>query len=115
MERTDFLLTAAATVWWNRLPKQSYSRFYAAPSLYFRYKFSPRWKMSLSGSLDESEGGIQDIYPFHYREDYRTVVKHTGKVAVTVRQLIPAIWNTKILSRNFSGLYQLPIPTIVII
>ena len=86
-ERTDFLLTAAATVWWNRLPKQSYSRFYAAPSLYFRYKFSPRWKMSLSGSLDESEGGIQDIYPFHYREDYRTVVKHTGKVAVTVRQL----------------------------
>lgn len=25
-------------------------------SLYFRYKFSPRWKMSLSGSLDESEG-----------------------------------------------------------
>ena len=86
-ERTDFLLTAAATVWWNRLPKQSYSRFYAAPSFYFRYKFSPRWKMSLSGSLDESEGGIQDIYPFHYREDYRTVVKHTGKVAVTVRQL----------------------------
>ena len=86
-ERTDFLLTAAATVWWNRLPKPSYSRFYAAPSLYFRYKFSPRWKMSLSGSLDESEGGIQDIYPFHYREDYRTVVKHTGKVAVTVRQL----------------------------
>lgn len=86
-ERTDFLLTAAATVWWNRLPKQSYSRFYAAPSLYFRYKFSPCWKMSLSGSLDESEGGIQDIYPFHYREDYRTVVKHTGKVAVTVRQL----------------------------
>lgn len=86
-ERTDFLLTAAATVWWNRLPKQSYFRFYAAPSLYFRYKFSPRWKMSLSGSLDESEGGIQDIYPFHYREDYRTVVKHTGKVAVTVRQL----------------------------
>ena len=86
-ERTDFLLTAAATVWWNHLPKQSYSRFYAAPSLYFRYKFSPRWKMSLSGSLDESEGGIQDIYPFHYREDYRTVVKHTGKVAVTVRQL----------------------------
>ena len=86
-ERTDFLLPAAATVWWNRLPKQSYSRFYAAPSLYFRYKFSPRWKMSLSGSLDESEGGIQDIYPFHYREDYRTVVKHTGKVAVTVRQL----------------------------
>lgn len=86
-ERTDFLLTAAATVWWNRLPKQSYSRFYATPSLYFRYKFSPRWKMSLSGSLDESEGGIQDIYPFHYREDYRTVVKHTGKVAVTVRQL----------------------------
>lgn len=86
-ERTDFLLTAAATVWWNRLPKQSYSRFYAVPSLYFRYKFSPRWKMSLSGSLDESEGGIQDIYPFHYREDYRTVVKHTGKVAVTVRQL----------------------------
>lgn len=86
-ERTDFLLTAAATVWWNHLPKQSYSRFYAVPSLYFRYKFSPRWKMSLSGSLDESEGGIQDIYPFHYREDYRTVVKHTGKVAVTVRQL----------------------------
>ena len=43
--------------------------------------------MSLLGSLDESEGGLKDIYPFRYREDYRTVVKHTGKVPVTVRQL----------------------------
>lgn len=86
-ERNDFLLTATATVRWSCLPKQSYYRFYAAPSLYFRYKFSSRWKMSLSGSLDESEGGLQDIYPFRYREDYRTVVKYTGKVAVSVRQL----------------------------
>ena len=44
-------------------------------------------EMSLLGSLDESEGGLKDIYPFRYREDYRTVVKHTGKVPVTVRQL----------------------------
>ena len=54
---------------------------------FIRYKFTPRWKMSLLGSLDESEGGLKDIYPFRYREDYRTVVKHTGKVPVTVRQL----------------------------
>lgn len=86
-EKNDFLLTTTATVRWSSLPKQSYYRFYAAPSLYFRYKFSSRWKMSLSGSLDESEGGLENIYPFRYREDYRTVVKHTGKVAVTARQL----------------------------
>lgn len=30
---------------------------------------------------------MQDIYPFRYREDYRTMVRHTGKVPVTVRQL----------------------------
>lgn len=71
--------------------------------------------MSLLGSLDESEGGLKDIYPFRYREDYRTVVKHTGKVPVTVRQLYTCYLEYKILSRSFSGLYQLPIPTIVII
>lgn len=86
-ERNDFLFTAATTVRWSHLPKQSYSRFCVSPFFCFRYKFTPRWKMSLLGSLDESEGGLKDIYPFRYREDYRTVVKHTGKVPVTVRQL----------------------------
>ena len=86
-ERNDFLFTAATTVRWTHLPKQSYSRFCVSPFFCFRYKFTPRWKMSLLGSLDESEGGLKDIYPFRYREDYRTVVKHTGKVPVTVRQL----------------------------
>ena len=86
-ERNDFLFTAATTVRWSHLPKQSYSRFCVSPFFCFRYKFTPRWKMSLLGSLDESEGGLKDIYPFRYREDYRTVVKHTGKVPVTVGQL----------------------------
>ena len=86
-ERNDFLFTAATTVRWTHLPEQSYSRFCVSPFFCFRYKFTPRWKMSLLGSLDESEGGLKDIYPFRYREDYRTVVKHTGKVPVTVRQL----------------------------
>ena len=76
-ERNDFLFSAATTVRWSHLPKQSYSRFCVSPFFCFRYKFTPRWKMSLLGSLDESEGGLKDIYPFLYREDYRTVVKHT--------------------------------------
>lgn len=86
-EKNDFLLTATASVRWSHFPEQSYSRFCTSPSLYFRYKFTPRWKMSLSGSMDRSEGGLQDIYPFRYREDYRTMVKHTGKVSVTIQQL----------------------------
>ena len=68
-ERNDFLFTAATTVRWSHLPKQSYSRFCVSPFFCFRYKFTPRWKMSLLGSLDESEGGLKDIYPFRYRED----------------------------------------------
>ena len=68
-ERNDFLFTAATTVRWTHLPKQSYSRFCVSPFFCFRYKFTPRWKMSLLGSLDESEGGLKDIYPFRYRED----------------------------------------------
>ena len=86
-EKNDFLLTDSASAQWSRLPEQSYSCFYVSPTFYFRYKFNPRWKMSLSGSVDRSEGGLQDIYPFQYHEDYRTIVQHMGKVLKTIQQL----------------------------
>lgn len=85
-EKNDFLLTASASAQWGCLPEQSYSRFYVSPTFYFRYKFNPRWKMSLSGNIDKREGGLQDIYPFQYSENYRTMVQHTGKVPETIRQ-----------------------------
>ncbi|WP_455673639.1 carboxypeptidase-like regulatory domain-containing protein [Phocaeicola sp.] len=86
-ERNDFQLTASATTQWNCLPEHSYHQFYLAPSLYLRYKFTPRWKISLSGSLNQMQGGMEDLYPMEYREDYRTTVQHPGIVSESTRQL----------------------------
>lgn len=80
-------LSASAAMHWSRFPSQSYSSLYVNPSFYFRYKFTPRWKISLSGSVEKTEGGLEDSYPFPYREDYRTVVAHAGIVPETVRRL----------------------------
>lgn len=86
-ERNDFLLTASAAAQWSRFPRQSYSRIYVNPSLYFRYKFTPRWKMSLLSSLDRGEGDLAEIYPFLYQQDYRTLILNAGVVPESTRQL----------------------------
>jgi hypothetical protein len=86
-EKNNFLLTASATAQWSRFPTQSYSRFYITPSLFFRYKFTPRWKMYLSGNIDKTEGALNDIYPSMYQADYRTTILNSGIVPQSTRQL----------------------------
>lgn len=86
-EGNRFWLTASAAMHWSRFPGQSYSSLCVNPSFYFRYKFTPRWKISLSGSMDKTEDGLEDIYPSPYRKDYRSVVAHAGIVPETVRRL----------------------------
>lgn len=85
-ERNDFLLKASADARWSCFLRQSYCRFYVNPSLYFRYKFTPRWKMSLSGSLDRGEGDLAEIYPSLYQQDYRTLILNAGVVPESTRQ-----------------------------
>lgn len=85
-EKNDFLLTASTAAQWNHIPSHAYLVFCLAPSLYLRYKFTPRWKMSLSGNLNKTQGGLDAIYPVLYRKDYRTVVQNAGIVPESTQQ-----------------------------
>lgn len=86
-EKNSFLLAASVDIHWSRFPHQSYSSLYADPSIYFRYQFTPRWKVYLSGRMEKTEGGMASMYPFCYRKDYRTMVSHSGTVPETTRRL----------------------------
>lgn len=86
-EKNDFNLSVSASTTWSRFIDQSRNYTFVNPSLFFRYKFGPRWKMYLSGNLERTEGGLEDIYPFQYQEDYRTLIRHSGVIPQNTRQL----------------------------
>ncbi len=85
-ESYNLLLTAQTAARWMRLPSLSFGRFTLNPSVYLRYKFSPRWKASFSGSLTHSEGGLTELYPETYRADYRTVMQGPNIVPQQTQQ-----------------------------
>lgn len=85
-ERNDFQVTATGVAQWSHLPDQSYGSFYVNPLLYVRYRFTPRWRISLSGGLNKSEGNLSDVYPNLYRLDYRTFVQNSGIVPQSTNQ-----------------------------
>ncbi len=85
-ESYHWQITAQASARWMRLPVRSFDRLSLNPSIYVRYKFSPRWRVSLSGSLNHNEGGLHTLYPESYLTDYRTVVQNPDIVPQSTQQ-----------------------------
>lgn len=58
--------------------KKNYHKVRVEPSLYVKYRFSPRFEMSLSGSISQAEINEQDFYNGLILSDYRNL--YTGFV-----------------------------------
>lgn len=86
-ERNAFRTTASATLQWQQLPAQSFAQFRVNPTLYLCYRLSSRWELSLTGKLTKSVGGLTELYPQLYQQNYRTRIQNSGIVPETTQQL----------------------------
>lgn len=86
-ERNSFQAIASAALQWQQLPAQSYAQFRVNPTLRLRYRFNSRWESSLTGKLTKSAGGLSELYPSLYRQDYRTRIHNSGIVPEATQQL----------------------------
>ena len=72
-ERNEFRMGIIPNVTWEHHPKQRESHTYFNPQFYIRHRFSPRWSIQASASLQHQTEGIEDYVPIPYYTDYRTL------------------------------------------
>ena len=81
----------AASIPW-RTSGDKVNRFYVSPSLKWNHRFSPLWRLTLSGAMQQSCGD-EAITPQTYLSDYRTLTATTDRLGWTRSSSASALVN----------------------
>ncbi len=73
-EKSEFRMGLIPNMTWERHPEQEESKAFLHPLFYIRHRFSPRWSIQASASLQHQTEGIEAYYPSTYYTDYRTLI-----------------------------------------